>query len=153
MLTLELKVPPLLLALLCGAAMWGITRLTPGFELPVLLRAVTCLLLASIGFAVIVAGAMSFRRAGTTVNPTKPESSSALVSDGIYRFTRNPMYVGMLLWLAAFGVWLANGFAFTVCVFFILYMNRFQIGPEERALQATFGESYLAYTKRVRRWL
>jgi protein-S-isoprenylcysteine O-methyltransferase Ste14 len=153
MLTLELKVPPLLLVLLCGAAMWGISRLTPGFELPVVLRIMSCILLAAGGFAVIAAGAISFRRAGTTVNPTKPESSSALVADGIYRFTRNPMYVGMLLWLAAFGIWLANGYAFAVCGLFILYMNRFQIGPEERALLATFGESYLTYKKRVRRWL
>jgi protein-S-isoprenylcysteine O-methyltransferase Ste14 len=153
MLTMELKVPPLLLALLCGAAMWGISRHTPAFELPMVLRATSCVLLAIGGFAAIAAGAMSFRRAGTTVNPTKPESSSALVADGVYRITRNPMYVGMLLWLLAFGIWLANGYAFAVCGFFILYMNRFQIGPEERVLENLFGDTYRAYCAKVRRWI
>lgn len=149
----ELKVPPLLLTFFLGLVMWGIAFVTPGIAIPAFVRLACCGLLVSIGIAIIVSGALSFRRAGTTVNPTRPGSSTELVTGGIYRFTRNPMYVGMLLWLIAFGAWLANPWAMIPCVVFVLYMNRFQIGPEERALQTLFGDPYRTYTARVRRWI
>jgi protein-S-isoprenylcysteine O-methyltransferase Ste14 len=153
MFRLQLKVPPLLLTILFGIAMWGISLVTPALELPTTVRGATCVLLITFGMVVVVAGAISCRRVGTTVNPTTPESSSALVVDGIYQFTRNPMYLGMLLWLAAFSTWLANLYAMALCIAFVFYMNRFQIGPEERALETLFGDSYRDYCERVRRWI
>jgi len=82
-----------------------------------------------------------------------PQSASALVVSGIYRFTRNPMYVGFLFVLLGWAVWLSNGLSFLFLPAFVLYMNRFQIQPEERALHARFGQEFVAYTSRVRRWL
>jgi protein-S-isoprenylcysteine O-methyltransferase Ste14 len=96
---------------------------------------------------------VAFRRAGTTVNPMKPESSSSLVVSGIYAFTRNPMYLGFLFALLAWAIYLSHPAAFLVLPLFVWYMNRFQIEPEERALASLFGEAFTTYAARVRRWL
>ena len=95
----------------------------------------------------------SFVRAKTTVNPMKPASASALVVSGLYARSRNPMYLGLLLILIGWAVYLSNGLAFLLLLAFILYMNRFQIEPEERALISLFGQEFVAYKSRVRRWL
>ena len=94
-----------------------------------------------------------FHRAKTTVNPLKPEASSALVTGGIYRWTRNPMYLAMLLLLVAWACIVANWAALAMLPLFVAYLNRFQIGPEERALQARFGGEFEQYKRTVRRWL
>ena len=98
-------------------------------------------------------GVVSFRRAGTTVNPMTPESSSSLVVSGIYKLTRNPMYLGFLLALLGWTIFLSNVPALLCLPAFILYMNRFQIAPEERALAALFGQVFTAYKENTRRWL
>ncbi len=109
--------------------------------------------LLAIAICFTVSGIALFRKAETTVNPTTPEAASDLVTSGIYNYTRNPMYVGFLLLLIAWGIWLSNVYALVLPAGFILYMNRFQIGPEEEALQALFGDRYADYKSRVRRWL
>jgi protein-S-isoprenylcysteine O-methyltransferase Ste14 len=109
--------------------------------------------LAVLGAAVALGGVLSFRRAHTTVNPLKPETSAALVSTGVYSFTRNPMYLGMALVLLAWAVYLSSAWSLLGPLLFALYITRFQIVPEERALEGLFGESFAAYRKRVRRWL
>ncbi|WP_422879670.1 methyltransferase family protein [Noviherbaspirillum cavernae] len=96
---------------------------------------------------------VSFRRASTTVNPVSPGAATSLVSAGIYAFTRNPMYLGFLLGLSGWAVYLSNAAAFLALPFFVLYLNRFQIAPEERALQTLFGGEFSAYRGRVRRWI
>ena len=82
-----------------------------------------------------------------------PDRSAALVAGGIYRSSRNPMYLGFLLLLAAWACWLANPLALAGLPAFVLYLNRFQIAPEERALRARFGDAYDGYARAVRRWL
>jgi len=98
-------------------------------------------------------GVVSFRRAKTTVNPLRPEASAALVSTGVYSFTRNPMYLGMALVLFAWAAYLSSIWSLVGPVLFALYITRFQIVPEERALERLFGASFAEYKKRVRRWL
>ncbi|MGH7769198.1 MAG: methyltransferase family protein, partial [Candidatus Binatia bacterium] len=105
------------------------------------------------GAIIAVSGVAAVRRAKTTINPMKPESSSFLVVSGVYRFTRNPMYLGVLLILAGWAVFLSNLLAFLLLPAFIFYMNRFQIEPEERALRSMFPEKFAVYERRVRRWL
>ena len=99
------------------------------------------------------AGTRSFKRAQTTINPLRPTNASSLVTSGVYRFTRNPMYLGLLLLLLGWSVYLSSVVALVGPVFLVLYLGRFQIAPEERALTAKFGKDYLDYTSRVRRWL
>jgi protein-S-isoprenylcysteine O-methyltransferase Ste14 len=115
-------------------------------------RLALAMLLVLCGGAVALAGVLAFRRARTTVNPLRPDSASQLVVAGIYRHTRNPMYLGMALWLLAWGLWLDVPPALLGVPAFVLYLNRFQIAPEERALQALFGADFAGYCARVRRW-
>ena len=150
---LELKVPPPMVALMTALGMWAVSRLTFVFELDAALRTAVAVVIALIGGAFDVAGIAAFRRAKTTLNPMKPEAASSLVTGGIYRVTRNPMYVGLLFLLVAWAAFLWAPWAILGPVLFVAYMNRFQIGPEERALIGAFGEEYARYKSAVRRWL
>ncbi|HEY9880694.1 MAG TPA: isoprenylcysteine carboxylmethyltransferase family protein [Leptolyngbyaceae cyanobacterium] len=153
MKSLELKVPPLIIVTLTAVAMWLVSLITPSIEVQALIRVVTAVGISLVGGGFVLAGIISFRRARTTVNPMSPETASSLVDWGIYRITRNPMYVGFLLWLVAWAVFWASLWALCGPLFFTLYMTRFQIIPEERALAAMFGENYVVYKLRVPRWL
>ncbi len=153
MRVLELKVPPLAVGALLAALIWLVSGLVPGFNFVFPGREFLALTLAIAGAMIIVLGVVSFRRAKTTVNPMKPESSSSLVISGIYKLSRNPMYLGFLLVLVGWAVFLSNALAFVFVPAFIFYMNRFQIDPEERALGGKFGQEFLDYKSQVRRWL
>jgi len=150
---LETKLPPPLVALVIVAAMWVVARTTPVVPMADLLRLPVAGVLAAIGIAFALAGSRTFRRAGTTVNPLKPERATRLVVAGVYRFSRNPMYLGLLLGLLALAVYLAAPVALVGPVAFAGYIQRFQIRAEERALEAKFGAEYVNYKRRVRRWL
>lgn len=150
---LELKIPPPLVGLTIALAMWGAKILFPtaALRVPTAIQLVAALVAVS-GIAVALAGVVAFRRAQTTVNPLKPESSTSLVTAGIYSRTRNPMYVGMLLVLCAWALCLGSFFGIAGPVVFVLYITRFQILPEERAMIKLFGATFAEYCTRVRRW-
>jgi protein-S-isoprenylcysteine O-methyltransferase Ste14 len=150
---LELKIPPAVTTVLAAALMWLAARAVPALTVPIPGRPLVAGALASIGLALILAGWIAFHAAGTTVDPMRPHTATSFVRTGVYRFTRNPMYAGAFLLLAAWGVLLANAVALVPLPLFFLYMNRFQIVPEERALRAKFGAEYAAYARSVRRWL
>jgi protein-S-isoprenylcysteine O-methyltransferase Ste14 len=150
---LELKIPPPVVALLVAVSMWFAGRYAPSLDLVIPWRPAFAMSLVILGIALSLSGVLAFRRAKTTVNPTKPETTSTVVATGIYRFTRNPMYLGMLLVLVGWAVFLANTISFLLLPVFVLYMNRFQIGPEERVLSEHFGNEYATYMQTVRRWL
>jgi protein-S-isoprenylcysteine O-methyltransferase Ste14 len=153
MRALELKIPPPLVALLIAAAMWGISFAGTLVDLPADIRLVAGIAIMMAGVATAISGVAAFRRAKTTVNPLKPETSSSLVTFGVYRFTRNPMYVGLALVLLAWAVFLSSPWGLLGPLAFVLYMNRFQIMPEEKILLGMFGAAYTAYQTKVRRWL
>jgi len=150
---LELKIPPVALTVLTALLMWLAALVTPALDIGDGWRAGTLAGLTLAGGIVGLAGVRSFRLAGTTVNPLSPGTSSRLVASGVYRLSRNPMYLGLLLVLLGWAAWLASPAALALAVSFVPYMNRFQIGPEERALQLAFGEDFERYCQRVRRWL
>ncbi len=109
--------------------------------------------LALAGGAIALAGLVEFSRARTTFNLLIPRAST-LVTTGIYRVTRNPMYLGMLLVLLGWAVWLGNAAPFGVLPLSpVLLLNKLQIRPEERILRERFGEHYTRYAGRVRRWV
>jgi len=151
---LELRVPPPLVGVIIAGAMWLVaSSFSALLPLPASVRLPAAVILALVGAAIALCGVISFRRAQTTVNPLKPETSTALVSTGIYRVTRNPMYLGMLAVLLAWAAYLSSVWALLGPVAFTLYITRFQIIPEERALRSLFGTPFVAYTRRTRRWL
>ena len=153
MKALELKIPPVVLVALFALAMWLVAQWLPPMALPAVWGQVLAIVLAGAGIAVAFAGVLAFRRADTTVGPRVPQQSSTLVIKGIYRYSRNPMYVGFLLLLAALAIYLRSPLAFALLPLFVLYMNGFQIAPEERFLLQKFGAEYQAYQAQVRRWL
>ena len=133
--------------------MWLTTWLLPAFAFAMPASRAVAFCLALIGFVAGVSGVVSFRRAATSVNPLRPETASSLVVSGIYRFTRNPMYLGLLVVLLGWAVFLSSAVAFVWLPAFVVYMNRFQIGPEETALASLFGPEFTNYRMKVRRWL
>lgn len=151
--SLELKLPPLLLVALTAMAMWLQASLTPALSFSWPGQTWLAGLLAMLGVAIVSSAILTFRRAQTTLNPIQPDSSSNVVRHGIYSYTRNPMYLGFSWVLLALVVLLGNPLALLWLPLFMAYMTRFQIIPEERALQAKFAVEYSAYLARVRRWI
>jgi protein-S-isoprenylcysteine O-methyltransferase Ste14 len=133
--------------------MLGVSRLLPKHDLLGSGQIPVSIIFVLIGSLFALLGVLSFRKARTTVNPMLKQESSSLVTSGIYTITRNPMYVGFLFVLIGFGLILSSAFALIFCVGFVLYMNRFQIEPEEIFLASSFPVDYPSYKAKVRRWL
>lgn len=110
-------------------------------------------LIIIIAATIAVVSIVHFKKANTTVHPARPQTTAALVQSGIYSFSRNPMYLAMVLVLFAFNLSLANWMAFLSLFIFITYLTKYQIMPEEEVLKNLFGESFEQYRKKVRRWL
>jgi protein-S-isoprenylcysteine O-methyltransferase Ste14 len=153
MQALELRIPPLVLVLLGGVAMWLLRDAAPATQFSFAGQALAAITLAGAGLSFCVAGVLSFRAASTTTNPMTPGQTSSLVTRGVYRISRNPMYVGFVFLLSGWGVYLGNALAILVLGAFIGYLTRFQIVPEERTLRGMFGGSYDTYCREVRRWI
>jgi len=147
--------PPPLLALATIILGLLLDWLLPAYVLNVFLsgtvRTILGVAFIGAGLALVIAANIVFRTAGTHPEPWKP--STALVTDGIFAWLRNPMYVGFLLVLTGWAMWLSHPLPFLFLPVFVAYMNRFQISPEERVLSAKFGEAYDIYKQSVRRWL
>lgn len=153
MSALELKVPPPIVALVLALLMW-LTPAVAGFvQISYPARVIFAVVLVGVGQSISIAGMVALRRAKTTMHPIKASLASSLVVRGVYRYTRNPMYVGLLLTLLAWAEFLANPFAAPWVVVYVLYITRFQIIPEEHLLASLFGAEYEAYKGRVPRWL
>ncbi len=133
--------------------MWAASGLGPQFVLPPLASVIAAGVLAGAGLCFDLLGLLAFRASRTTVNPLRPQRAAALVTHGVYRVTRNPMYVGMALLLLAWALYLSAWLALAGPIVFVLYITRFQILPEERALRARFGDAFTRYAAQVRRWL
>jgi protein-S-isoprenylcysteine O-methyltransferase Ste14 len=150
---LELKVPPPIVVVILGLMMWALARIPPHLAVPGSTRIVGGLLLIGAGLALNIAGVMTVRRFKTTFNPLRPDTTTALVSTGLFGMSRNPMYLGFLVVLLGWSAYLASPWALAGPVVFVLYINRFQIVPEERALSSLFGAGFEEYKSKVRRWL
>lgn len=105
------------------------------------------------GLGIIAIGGYTFKKADTTVNPRNPEQATSLVTTGVYRFSRNPMYIGFLLWLFACAVYIGNIINLLYLPIFVMLVNRIFIRPEEEALGKLFGEEFYRYKSKVKRWL
>ena len=150
---LELKIPPVVQVVIIAGLMWALAGLLPGLSFAIPGSPLVALGIVMTGVVVALLGVLEFRTAGTTVDPRAPEQSASLVVRGVYRVSRNPMYVGFLLMLTGWAVFLGNIVSLLLLPVFILYMNRFQIVPEEQYMREKFGEAYAQYQATVRRWL
>lgn len=150
---LDNRIPPPIVTSLIALGMGGAAWLIPQTPMPSLLRygasAAVFLFAGLIGFSAIRA----FSRARTTINPVNLEAASSLVTSGPFRVSRNPMYVAMAALLIALALILSNAWLLFGPALFVAWISLFQIAPEERVMQAKFGETYLQYRARVRAWL
>jgi protein-S-isoprenylcysteine O-methyltransferase Ste14 len=150
--SLETKIPPPAVVLVMAVFMWLISRAAPPLHFDLPAHNWLAVVVVPAGFVTGISGVVTFRKTKTTTNPMKPHASR-LVTWGVYAISRNPMYLGGLIMLLGWAIFLSNGLAFVFLPMYVLYIDRFQIAPEERALASLFGETYVAYRARVRRWL
>lgn len=149
MSALETRIPPPLVALILGTLAWALGG--SAFDFPG--RTVFAILALALGLVFETFPALAFGKHGTTRLPWAPERTSSLVTSGLFRFSRNPMYVGQALLLAAWVLYLGTWPALAAVPAYVLYITRFQILPEERILAAKFGADFDSYRARVRRWV
>ncbi len=147
------RIPPPVVVLLIGVAMAVTAWFTPAIQIENNVRFAVGGIVLVMGILIVVRGARTFWKNKTTINPVDIEQASALVTDGIFRYSRNPMYVGFTVVLTGWAICLAAPWAFIGPVVFALFTNRFQIIPEERVMHAKFGQAYDEYRANVRRWV
>jgi len=150
---LNLKIPPVALGLIALILMLLLNRWLPLYRLDFTLQAGLSVCTIGLGAWVALLAVIAFVRLGTTVDPRNPDKAGQLVVMGIYRYSRNPMYLGILLMLLGIAIYLGTLSAVIVVVFFAAHIDCYQIQPEEQALEAKFGSSYREYALRVRRWI
>lgn len=150
---LDLKIPPLALLLAFAAAAYALGKLAPIAALPFPGQRLAGIVAVLLGAAIAIAGVFEFHRAKTTVNPTAPDRASCVVASGIYRVSRNPMYLGMAIALTGIAALQSALSGYLLIPVFFGYLTAFQIRPEERMLLARFGQNYSDYMATVRRWL
>ena len=147
------RIPPPVVVVISAAMMWWLARLLAVGEFETEIQSLLAVVFMSAGIGMMLIAAFSFYEAKTTINPLDPSKASHLITTGIFGFSRNPIYLADLLILIAWAIWLGNIFNIALLVVFVVYINRFQIAPEERALGTLFGDAYRDYCSRVRRWI
>jgi protein-S-isoprenylcysteine O-methyltransferase Ste14 len=150
---LEHRLPPPVLALLIGLTMIAVAWFRPPGAVDPTIRYGLAGVLVAASFAFGAPAVVRFRSAGTTLNPVAIDRASVLVTDGIYRYSRNPMYLSWAALLAGLSAGLAVPLTALGPLVFVAFITRFQIIPEERVMLAKFGPAYESYRLRVRRWL
>lgn len=149
----ELLVAPPLVMLLVGLLMWLLAIIVPTLNFAWLQNTVLAGVLLILGLLIAIVGVITFKRLGTTPDPKHPEQASVLVNSGIYGYSRNPMYLGVFIVLVGWAIYLGSLLSLIATLVFVIYMNYFQIIPEERILEEKFVESFQIYKKNVRRWI
>ncbi|GAA0783914.1 isoprenylcysteine carboxylmethyltransferase family protein [Roseibium denhamense] len=150
---MHLKLPPPIIALCAAGLLYGGTVLLPALTLTFPGQWAVAAVFAAAGLVLDGYSVLGFVRQKTTINPLSPETASHLVTSGFYRYTRNPMYLGMALLLTALALYWGTLTALAVLPAFVWYLTEFQIKPEETSLRSLFGADYDAYCARVRRWI
>ena len=145
------KIPPPILALLMIGLVYLSSLLIGSVSFDY--QASLSVLLVIVGLSCALPSFRLFARNKTTISPFTPSETSVLITEGMYRYSRNPMYLGLLLLIIAATIWFGTWFGIIISLFFILLINILQIIPEEEALLQIFGEEYLEYKKKVRRWI
>ena len=145
------KIPPPIVALICGLGIYLSRSLFPAYNHTSI--GITSALFLLLGIMTLIAAFLSFKKQKTTVNPLQPEKASSLVISGVFKYSRNPMYLGLSLILLSVAIQF-NFFGGILIVFvFIAFITKFQIIPEEIAMEKLFGEEFIRYKKKTRKWI
>ena len=145
------KVPPPILTLLCIYFIYALDELSPNFTF--MYQDVFAYFIGVEALLIIIFAIKEFKKAGTTLSPLKIDEASSLVTTGIFKFSRNPMYLGLTSLQIATGFFFGNWFMVLIIPMFIFYITFYQIIPEEKVLQGKFGDDFKIYCSKVGRWL
>jgi len=148
---METKIPPPIVTLIFGLAIYFSREMLPVAKIQHSSYLGVFLLL--IGFFILISAVRLFRKDNTTANPLSPDQATKLVTDGIFKYTRNPMYLGMAFILGSISVFFNLLGGIFLVVLFCAYITKFQIIPEERAMKDLFSHDFEKYTKSTRRWI
>lgn len=149
----ELLIPPPIIAFMVMIIQYVAYKFLPVCSFYWAGSKIISITLILIGFSIATAGIITFKKNATTSNPKQPELSSKIISSGIYKISRNPMYFGIFIGLLGVGLYLENGISILSALLFLIYITQFQIKPEEKILSHKFGEKYHKYVKATRRWI
>lgn len=150
---MTLKIPPVVQVVIVAVAMWLTALLLPSATISFSPIKWLGGFLCVAGVASALCGVFAFKKANTTVDPRSPNKTTSLVIQGIYKYSRNPMYLGFLFFLIGLSFILGNFASVVLLPMFVLFMNRYQIMPEENFMQEKFGAEFELYKRRVRRWI
>jgi protein-S-isoprenylcysteine O-methyltransferase Ste14 len=151
--TMNTLIPPPIVTATLAAVMWWITQQLPELQFRSMFNKPLAYVLVLIALALMLATVIEFWKLRTTVNPMKPGNTSELATAGVMRLSRNPIYLGDAILLGAWSFWMSSPIALIAMPIFVIYINRFQIEPEERALRTKFSTQYESYCNSVRRWI
>lgn len=150
---MKLIIPPPIYGLTFFAGMWWLNILLPQFSFSFIGQKALIIAAVIIGLTIDVIAIISFIKSKTTINPRSPQNTNQLVTTGLYRYSRNPMYLGLFFLLLGAVLWLGNPVNIFLLLLFLLVITLFQIKPEEKILREKFGREYQHYCEQVRRWL
>ena len=151
MIDIKTKFPPPLVALTFGFLINYTKNIFPKIEVKNEFIFGSFMIIS--GLIIILSAIILFKKYQTTITPLNPSNATKLITDGIYKFSRNPMYLGLLLVLLGISIILNPTGGFILIPLFILYLNLFQIIPEENAMVDLVKDEFLEYKKNVRRWI
>ena len=147
------KILPIVYVMIFAALMYVMASMIGSPKIELDNRSLISIIVFMFGVLIVLVGGYQFRKASTTVNPLLPEESSKLVTSGIYRYSRNPMYIGFFLFLLAWSILLGSLVTLLVLPIFVLLITKVQIVPEEAILEEKFQNEYRQYKSNVRRWI
>lgn len=150
---MKLLIPPPVQAIICAAGMWVVSQRFPSLDFTFAFQQYLAIAICALGILIDLVSVGLFAKLKTTVSPFSPHKTEKLVTTGFYQYTRNPMYLGMVVILTGLGIWLGNFGSFILIPGFMWFVTHFQIIPEEEILREKLGDEYENYTKRVRRWI
>ena len=148
---METKIPPPIVTLVFGLSIYFSRGIFQVVEIKYSFY--FGILLLILGFIILISAVRLFRKDETTVNPLSPEQATKLVTDGIFKYSRNPMYLGMALVLGSIAIFFNLIGGIILVGLFCVYITKFQILPEERAMRDLFSDDFDKYTKVTRRWI
>ena len=145
------KIPPPLVVLILVISTFFSSKKIDIIQIP--FQNLISIFILSIGILILLNPVLKFKKSKTTINPIKFKKVNKLVTSGIYKYSRNPMYLGLLMIVVSSSIFYLNIYSILTPLFFYLWINRFQIKREEVFLTEKFGEDYLSYKKKTRRWI
>ena len=145
------KIPPPLVVLILVISTFFSSKKIDLIQIP--FQSLISIFILSMGILILLNPVLKFKKSKTTINPIKFKKVNKLVTSGIYKYSRNPMYLGLLMIVISSSIFYLNIYSILTPLFFYLWINRFQIKREEVFLTEKFGEDYLSYKKKTRRWI